>query len=75
MKKFKTIYHFISFYHISLGFHIDFSSPNIEIHLPFSFIKIGWTDTFEKNDIFEFSSFKKLNEHNKNLCLIQQIKL
>lgn len=27
---------------ISLGFHISFANPNIEIHLPFGFIRIGW---------------------------------
>ena len=28
--------------HISLGFHLDWYSPNIEIHLPFGFFRIGW---------------------------------
>ena len=27
---------------INIGFHLDFHSPNIEIHLPFGFIRIGW---------------------------------
>ena len=37
---------FVYFLHqtseISLGISIDFKSPNLEIHLPFCFIKIGW---------------------------------
>lgn len=28
--------------HISLGIHLDYSKPNIEIHLPFCFLRIGW---------------------------------
>lgn len=32
-------------YHLSLGFHIDLQSPNIEIHLPFGSIRIGWKVT------------------------------
>ena len=30
------------FWHLNLGISIDFYSPNIEIHLPFGFIRIGW---------------------------------
>ena len=30
---------------ISLGFNIGISQPNIEIHLPFGFIRIGWVKT------------------------------
>lgn len=38
---------FVAYIHIippniSLGVTIDPMSPNIEIHLPFCFIKIGW---------------------------------
>jgi hypothetical protein len=28
--------------HLSLGLHICLGAPNIEIHLPFGFIRIGW---------------------------------
>ena len=27
---------------ISLGLHLCLSAPNIEIHIPFGFIRIGW---------------------------------
>ena len=29
--------------HFSLGFHICFEQPNIEIHVPLGFFRIGWT--------------------------------
>lgn len=29
---------------LSLGISICFTKPNIEIHLPFGFIRIGWCD-------------------------------
>ena len=30
--------------HLSLGLHIDFEYPHMEIHLPCGFIRIGWVD-------------------------------
>lgn len=30
---------------ISLGLHVCWSQPNIEIHLPFCFIRFGWKVT------------------------------
>lgn len=32
---------FVGWTCISFGFHVDVGSPNIEIHLPFGFIRIG----------------------------------
>ena len=34
-------YYMISWWYFSVGIHFDFKSPNIEIHLPFGFIRIG----------------------------------
>jgi len=39
---------FVAYYYcngcdLSLGISIHFSQPNIEIHLPFGFVRIGWT--------------------------------
>ena len=34
-------FYFVEWSHISLGFHVDLATPNIEIHLPFGFIRIG----------------------------------
>jgi hypothetical protein len=62
-KTFKINFHYISFSHISLGFHIDLSSPNIEIHIPSGFIRIGITYS-ESKKIFEFTSSKRLREKN-----------
>jgi len=33
---------FIGLDNISLGLHFNWRLPNIEIHLPFCFIRIGW---------------------------------
>ena len=41
-KGFACCIYFTGWEQISLGAHIDLASPNIEIHLPFSFIRIGW---------------------------------
>jgi hypothetical protein len=41
-KHFVACLHHTSWQHISLGFHVDFESPNLEIHLPFCFIRFGW---------------------------------
>ena len=34
-------FHFVRWSCISFGFHIDVASPNIEIHVPFGFVRIG----------------------------------
>lgn len=41
-RRFVAVWHFLSAKHIQLGFHLHLTSPNIEIHLPFGFIRIGW---------------------------------
>ncbi len=33
---------FIGLDNISLGLHFNWRLPNIEIHLPFCFIRVGW---------------------------------
>lgn len=33
---------FVAWDCISLGWHVSVCLPNIEIHLPFGFIRIGW---------------------------------
>lgn len=40
--KFVAYFYFIGFDHISFGLHLCLSVPNIEIHLPFGFIRIGF---------------------------------
>lgn len=41
-RRFVFYFNFVGWWALSLGLHIDIISPNIEIHLPFGFIKIGW---------------------------------
>lgn len=55
-KQFIYYIHFVGFNEISLGFHVDIASPNIEIHLPFCFIKIGWQGVLSEE---YFGEFKK----------------
>jgi len=39
---FAFYYWFVGWHHLSFGFHVDLKSPNIEIHLPFGFLKFGF---------------------------------
>lgn len=32
--------------HWSLGLHVHWLSPNIEVHLPFCFFRFGWQGTY-----------------------------
>jgi len=45
IRKFVCYFHFVSWTCISLGLHADIFLPNIEIHIPFGFIRFGyqWT--------------------------------
>lgn len=52
-KRFVCFYHFIQFSHINLGLHIDLSLPNIEVHLPFGFIRIGMTKNLKQKSLIE----------------------
>ena len=52
-RQFVCHYHQVGWEQISLGITIDFRSPNIELHLPFGFLKIGWMGiyTYEKGEV------------------------
>jgi hypothetical protein len=39
--------------HISLGVHISLSGPNIELHIPFGFIRIGRIQNLSVSDLRE----------------------
>lgn len=39
---FVCYFHFVGWDCLSLGFHVCLSAPNIEIHVPFGFLRIGW---------------------------------
>ncbi len=40
-RKFVCYFHFYSFSTFSLGVSLDVKQPNIEIHVPFGFFRIG----------------------------------
>lgn len=40
-ERFDAYWWFVGWDCISLGFHICFAKPNIEIHLPFGFFRLG----------------------------------
>ena len=46
-RKFVCYFYYVRWSCLSLGFHIDAYSPNIEIHLPFGFIRIGWEGKYD----------------------------
>lgn len=48
-RRFVAFVHFVP-ENISLGVTIDYLSPNLEIHLPFCFIKLGWQGIVNKNE-------------------------
>jgi len=49
-RKFVFYIHWQNLTQINFGISFDLMSPNIEIHLPFMFIKIGW----EGLNIYEY---------------------
>ena len=44
-KKFVFYFYFVGWDCLSAGVHACVSLPNIEIHMPFGFIRIGWVRT------------------------------
>ena len=61
MKLIPTLYgrQFVCYIHsnglscISFGFHVDWLSPNIELHLPFCWIRIGWQAYYKDAPMWE----------------------
>ena len=45
-REFVAYWWFVSWDCLSLGLHFCWSKPNLEIHLPFGFIRIGWHTYF-----------------------------
>lgn len=41
-RQFVCHFHFVGWSCFSLGIHVDTASPNIEIHVPFGFARVGW---------------------------------
>jgi hypothetical protein len=46
-RQFVAYFYFQSWTYIQLGFHICLDQPNIEIHIPFGFFRIGLIRTYE----------------------------
>ncbi len=58
-------------WYIQLGFHVDLSSPNIEIHVPFGFFRIGIVKVYsydlgedDRKGIFKWGIEKTFYENN-----------
>ncbi len=59
VKKFVAYFHFVKWSCLSLGFHVDISLPNIEIHLPFGFIRIGWHEYHKRGPNVQIHTGRK----------------
>ena len=43
--RFVAYFYFIDWNHfLNIGLHISVDQPHVEIHVPFGFFRIGWTD-------------------------------
>jgi hypothetical protein len=41
-RRFVAYWWFVGWWALSFGAHVSLRDPNIEIHLPFGFLRIGW---------------------------------
>lgn len=41
-RKFVAYFHFVGWDCLEAGFHIALSEPNVELHVPFGFFRLGW---------------------------------
>jgi len=46
-RRFEAIFFFVHFTEISLGINIDLRSPNVCLHVPFGFFRVGWSGVWE----------------------------
>lgn len=67
-KSFVIYWHFVEWSCISIGINVDVRSPNIEIHLPFGFIKIGVQSIYHytKEEVMKKIKIKGLEIKFKN---------
>lgn len=42
VRHFVCYFYHTSWAHFGLGLHLDFRSPNVELHVPFGFFRLGW---------------------------------
>lgn len=57
VRRFCCYWWFVGWDAISFGFHVGLARPNIEIHLPFGFFRIGWE--FEYPDAIPLAVVRK----------------
>ena len=41
-RRFGVLLYINSWYFIQLGIHVDLQTPNVELHFPFGFLRVGW---------------------------------
>ena len=56
-RQFVCYFHFTSIYDINLGITISLIQPNIEIHIPFGLIRIGWHGVISCMPVFKQRTF------------------
>lgn len=49
-RQFVCYFHFVGWSCVSIGFHVDTASPNIEVHMPFGFIRVGWQGIYQYSE-------------------------
>jgi hypothetical protein len=59
--RFVVYFHFIGWWHLALGVSLWLTGPNIEIHLPFGFVRVGIPQRWREHrmrvvDIAEFAA-------------------
>lgn len=60
--------HFIRWTVFSLGVSVDVATPNIEIHLPFGFVLIGWRWIDRPEPRVIVTTFSRIEAENWGIC-------
>lgn len=50
-RTFVAYWYFNGWSHIQLGVHVCLWSPNIEVHLPFGFFRVGWQRVYPRHPL------------------------
>ena len=48
VRRFRCYFWFVGWPNLALGVSVCLESPNVEIHLPFGFLRIGWCREMEQ---------------------------
>ena len=56
-RKFVCYFHFVGFSNLSLGVSISLTSPNIELHVPFGFFRVGWAGKLVGSVPYQFRTW------------------